>query len=143
MTGFVQRIAAVVLVILAASFGMAMDHTDDENKNKSWANWWGAKVKENAPSKEVLGGAAMGTFAGPAATTAAVSAAGFTGSGIAGGTMAAGAMSSAAVANGGGIAAGTAIAGLQTIGAVGLGVFGTAATAGVGAVVVGGSIYGY
>ena len=66
-------------------------------------------------------GAAVGGVAAPVVVTSAVSAIGFTSTGIAAGSTAASMMSAAAIANGGGVAAGSTVAVLQSVGAVGLG----------------------
>jgi len=82
-------------------------------------------------------GAAVGGVAAPVVVTSAVSAIGFTSTGIAAGSTAASMMSAAAIANGGGVAAGSTVAVLQSVGAVGLGALAWPVALG-GAVVVGG-----
>ncbi|KAM9532058.1 uncharacterized protein ACIB01_013098 [Guaruba guarouba] len=71
-----------------------------------------------------LKGAAIGAVIGPGMVLiglpVAISALGFTGTGIAAGSIAAKMMSTAATANGGGVAAGSTVAVLQSIGAAGL-----------------------
>ncbi|KAK4294905.1 hypothetical protein Pmani_032503 [Petrolisthes manimaculis] len=71
------------------------------------------------------------------ATPFILTAAGFTGAGIAAGSLGASMMSSAAIANGGAVAAGTAVSSLQAAGVTGIGAATTAIVGMTGAVVGG------
>ncbi|XP_068207134.1 interferon alpha-inducible protein 27-like protein 2A isoform X1 [Palaemon carinicauda] len=82
---------------------------------------------------EYVVGAAVTVVAAPLA----LSATGFTATGIAGGSLGAKFMTWSAIASGGGVPAGGVVAGLQSAGAAGIGLVGKAALASLGALIGG------
>ncbi|XP_038656939.1 interferon alpha-inducible protein 27-like protein 1 [Scyliorhinus canicula] len=103
-----------ILLILSASFntGLSSSSSDSAWTTAAW----------------IAGGVGVTLVAAPIV----VSAAGFTGAGIAAGSLGAKLMSAAALANGGGVVTGGAVSILQSIGAAGLSATGTVIVGSVG-----------